>query len=99
MEALAIGPEDNIVCIASGGCNMLSYLTAGPASITAVDLLPAHVALNRMKLAAAAHLPDHESFFGCSAAPMSRAMRRCSTGQSRRISIRRASTSGTDGVA
>ena len=63
MEALAIGPEDHIVCIASGGCNMLSYLTAGPASITAVDLSPAHVALNRMKLAAAAHLPDHESFF------------------------------------
>ena len=63
MQALDIGPDDHIVCIASGGCNMLSYLTAGPASITAVDLSPAHVALNRLKLAAATHLPDHASFF------------------------------------
>lgn len=63
MAALAIGPEDHLVCIASGGCNLMSYLTAGPASITAVDLSPAHVALNRMKLAAARHLPDHRSFY------------------------------------
>jgi len=63
MAALAIRPDDHLVCIASGGCNLASYLTAGPASITAVDLSPAHVALNRMKLAAARHLPDHASFF------------------------------------
>jgi S-adenosylmethionine-diacylglycerol 3-amino-3-carboxypropyl transferase len=62
MEALEIAPEHHLVCIASGGCNMMSYLTAGPASITAVDLSPAHVALNRLKLAAVRHLPDHESF-------------------------------------
>lgn len=62
MDALRIGAGDHLVCIASGGCNMMSYLTAGPASITAVDLSPAHVALNRLKLAAAAHLPDYESF-------------------------------------
>ena len=29
---------DHLVCIASGGCNVMSYLTAAPASITAVDL-------------------------------------------------------------
>lgn len=63
MEALRIGPGDNVVCIASGGCNVLSYLTAGPNSITAVDLSPAHVALVRLKLAAARGLPDHASFF------------------------------------
>jgi S-adenosylmethionine-diacylglycerol 3-amino-3-carboxypropyl transferase len=63
MAALDIRPDDHLVCIASGGCNMMSYLTAGPATITAVDLSPAHVALNRMKLAAARHLPDHGSFF------------------------------------
>jgi len=63
MAALEIEPHHDLVCIASGGCNMMSYLTAGPASITAVDLSPAHVALNRMKLAAARHLPDHESFY------------------------------------
>lgn len=63
MEALQLGPEDNLVCIASGSCNMMSYLTAGPASVTAVDLSPAHVALGRLKLAAAQHLPDHAAFY------------------------------------
>ncbi|MEO1314597.1 MAG: DUF3419 family protein [Pseudomonadota bacterium] len=63
MDALQIGPSDNLVCIASGGCNVMSYLTAGPASVTAVDLSPAHVALNRLKAAAALHMPDHATFF------------------------------------
>ena len=62
MEALAIGPDDHVVTIASGGCNVLSYLTANPRAITAVDLNTAHVALNRLKLAAARHLPDHAAF-------------------------------------
>ncbi|GHE05500.1 S-adenosylmethionine:diacylglycerol 3-amino-3-carboxypropyl transferase [Defluviimonas sp. 20V17] len=62
LAALQIGPQDNIVCIASGGCNVMSYLTADPASITAVDLSPAHVALGRLKLAAAQHL-DAQGFF------------------------------------
>jgi len=62
MEALAITPDSRIVTIASGGCNVLSYLTAYPAAITAVDLNTAHVALNRLKLTAALHLPDHASF-------------------------------------
>lgn len=64
MAALEIGPSDHVVCIASGGCNLMSYLTAGPASLTAVDLSPAHVALGRLKLAAACHLPDHARFHG-----------------------------------
>ncbi len=38
MEALAITPDSHVVTIASGGCNVLSYLTADPAKITAVDL-------------------------------------------------------------
>ena len=63
MTALQLKETDNIVCIASGGCNMMSYLTACPASITAVDLSPAHVKLNRLKLAAAQHLPDHAAFY------------------------------------
>ncbi len=62
MEALAITPDSHIVTIASGGCNVLSYLTADPASITAVDLNTAHIALNRLKLTAARHLPDHATF-------------------------------------
>ena len=63
MAALQIAPTDHMVCIASGGCNVMSYLTAAPASITAVDLSPAHVALGRLKLAAAQHLPDHARFY------------------------------------
>jgi S-adenosylmethionine-diacylglycerol 3-amino-3-carboxypropyl transferase len=38
MAALALGPDSRIVTIASGGCNVLAYLTADPAQITAVDL-------------------------------------------------------------
>jgi S-adenosylmethionine-diacylglycerol 3-amino-3-carboxypropyl transferase len=63
MEALAITPDCNIVTIASGGCNVLSYLIAKPRAITAVDLNSAHVALNRLKLAAARHLPDWTTFY------------------------------------
>lgn len=63
MDALGIGPDDHVVTIASGGCNVLSYLTANPAAITAVDLNGAHVALTRLKLCALRHLPDYEAFF------------------------------------
>ena len=62
LEALDLRPDSHVVAIASGGCNVLSYLTAGPARITAVDLSQAHVALNRLKLAAAFRLPSWEAF-------------------------------------
>jgi S-adenosylmethionine-diacylglycerol 3-amino-3-carboxypropyl transferase len=62
MEALAITSDCHVVTIASGGCNVLSYLTADPAKITAVDLNTAHIALNRLKLMAARTLPDHAAF-------------------------------------
>jgi S-adenosylmethionine-diacylglycerol 3-amino-3-carboxypropyl transferase len=63
MEALAITSDCHVVAIASGGCNILSYLIADPACITAVDLSKAHVALNRLKLAAARYLPGRDSFY------------------------------------
>jgi S-adenosylmethionine-diacylglycerol 3-amino-3-carboxypropyl transferase len=63
MEALALTPDCHVVAIASGGCNVLSYLVADPGRITAVDLARAHVALNRLKLAAARHLPSWQSFY------------------------------------
>ncbi len=62
LEALALTPDCHIVTIASGGCNVMSYLAAGPAKISAVDLSPAHVALLRLKLAGAAYLPSYEDF-------------------------------------
>ncbi|MBL6616720.1 MAG: DUF3419 family protein [Reyranella sp.] len=63
LEALALGPDCHVVAIASGGCNVLSYLTADPARITALDLSLAHVALNRLKLTAAGRLPSWEAFY------------------------------------
>ncbi|MBC2667307.1 BtaA family protein [Novosphingobium flavum] len=60
MAALEIGPDHRVVTIASGGCNALSYLVANPAQVTAVDLNTAHVALNRLKIAAVRHLPGHD---------------------------------------
>lgn len=62
LAALRIAPGQRIVTIASGGCNALSYLIADPARIEAVDLNPAHVAFNRLKLTALVGLPDYEAF-------------------------------------
>ena len=59
MAALAIRPDSRILTIASGSCNALSYLTADPEAITAVDLNPAHLALGQLKIAAVRHLPDY----------------------------------------
>lgn len=61
MGALEIGPGHHVVTIASGSCNALSYLTADPAQVTAVDLNTAHVALGNLKYAAVRHLPDYEA--------------------------------------
>ena len=63
LEALQLDGDSRIITIASGGCNVLSYLTVEPAHITAVDINAAHVALNRLKLAALRHLPDYEAFY------------------------------------
>jgi len=64
MEALRIGPDTRMVAIASGGCNVMSYLTAQPKRLIAVDLNPAHLALLELKLVAARHLESHADFFG-----------------------------------
>ncbi|MEP7454645.1 DUF3419 family protein [Phyllobacterium sp. SB3] len=63
MEALQIRSGHRIVTIASGGCNAMSYLTADPASVEAVDLNTAHVAFNRLKLAAVVNLPNYDAFY------------------------------------
>lgn len=63
LDALALNNESRVITIASGGCNVLNYLTAGPAQIVAVDINSAQIALNRLKLAALRHLPDYEAFY------------------------------------
>lgn len=72
IPALKIDATSRIMTICSGGCNVMNYLTESPASVTAIDLNPAHVALGRLKIAALKHLPDYESFFlffGCADNP------------------------------
>lgn len=62
MEGLEIGPGMRVMSIASGSCNALSYLTADPAAVTAVDLNRAHIALGHLKIAAIRHLPGYDRF-------------------------------------
>ena len=63
LEALQLDADSHVITIASGGCNVLSYLTGRPKRITAVDLNSAHVALTRLKLHAVRYLPDYDSFY------------------------------------
>jgi S-adenosylmethionine-diacylglycerol 3-amino-3-carboxypropyl transferase len=73
LEALDLGPGSSVAAIASGGCNALSYLMADPSRVLAVDLNGHHVALNRLKLAAAKHLPNHAAFLALFGRPGGRA--------------------------
>ena len=63
MEALDIRADSHVAAIASGGCNLLSYLTANPARAIGVDLNAAHIALNHLKVAALSELPDYEMYY------------------------------------
>lgn len=62
LEAMDLKPGQRVAAIASGGCNAFSYVTAEDVRVTALDLNPAHVALNKLKLAAVQHSPDYETF-------------------------------------
>ena len=63
MQALKLDGDSRVLTISSGGCNALNYLTASPASVTAVDLNQHHIYLANLKIAALRYLPDWESFF------------------------------------
>jgi S-adenosylmethionine-diacylglycerol 3-amino-3-carboxypropyl transferase len=63
LAGLALPANARIATIASGGCNVMSYLLAEPEAIVAVDLNPAHLALLELKLTAATVLDDHADFF------------------------------------
>jgi S-adenosylmethionine-diacylglycerol 3-amino-3-carboxypropyl transferase len=51
LAALRLPVGSTIVTISSGGCNTLSYLTAQPAQVYAVDLNEAHLSLLKLKIA------------------------------------------------
>ena len=62
MAALRLKADEHVVAIASGSCNVLSYLTAAPVRISAIDLNGAHIALGRLKLAGLSRMARHETF-------------------------------------
>lgn len=61
-EALALGPDDNVLVITSAGCNALDYALAAPKRIHCVDANPRQNALLELKIAAIRHL-GYEDFF------------------------------------
>jgi S-adenosylmethionine-diacylglycerol 3-amino-3-carboxypropyl transferase len=71
LSALRLAVGSTIVTISSGGCNALSYLTAQPAQVYAVDLNEAHLALLKLKLAGlrAFDYSDFWQFFGAANSP------------------------------
>jgi len=72
LAALQLPLGSTIVTISSGGCNALSYLTAQPAQVYAVDLNEAHLSLLKLKLAgirAFSNYSDFWQFFGEAASP------------------------------
>ncbi|MGD0783644.1 MAG: DUF3419 family protein, partial [Candidatus Aminicenantales bacterium] len=65
-EALAIGPDDVVLSITSGGCNTLSFLLDNPRKVIALDANPCQNHLLELKMAAFRGL-SHEDllkFFG-----------------------------------
>src|SRR5271163_2317136 len=72
LAALRLSVGSTIVTLSSGGCNALSYLTARPAQVYAVDLNEAHLSLLKLKLAglrAFSKYADFWQFFGEAASP------------------------------
>jgi S-adenosylmethionine-diacylglycerol 3-amino-3-carboxypropyl transferase len=72
LAALQLPLASTIVTISSGGCNALSYLSAQPAQVYAVDLNEAHLSLLKLKLAglrAFSSYADFWQFFGAAASP------------------------------
>src|SRR6201995_3716496 len=72
LAALRLAVGSTIVTLSSGGCNALSYLTAQPAQVYAVDLNEAQLALLKLKLAGIRAFPGYAEFwqfFGAAASP------------------------------
>src|ERR1700693_2859817 len=63
LAALQLPLGSTIVTISSGGCNALSYLTARPAQVYAVDLNEAHLSLLELKLAGLRALSSYNDFW------------------------------------
>jgi S-adenosylmethionine-diacylglycerol 3-amino-3-carboxypropyl transferase len=62
-DGLAITPQDDVLSIASSGCNVLALLLAGARTVTAIDMSPAQIALVELKIAGIRML-SHDTFVG-----------------------------------
>lgn len=60
-HGLAVTPTDEVLMIASAGCNVLNLLLYEPRRIVAIDLNPSQTALLELKIVAA-HTLDHTGF-------------------------------------
>src|ERR1700761_4175760 len=63
LAAMQLPLGSTIVTASSTGCSALSYLTAQPAQIYAVDLDDAHLALLKLKLAGVRAFSTYEQFW------------------------------------
>src|SRR5258707_7314326 len=63
LAALRLPVGSTIVTISSGGCNALSYLTAQPAQVYAVDLNEAHLSLLKLKIAGLSGFRSYAEFW------------------------------------
>jgi S-adenosylmethionine-diacylglycerol 3-amino-3-carboxypropyl transferase len=63
LAAMQLPIGSTIVTISSGGCNALSYLTAQPAQVYAVDPNQAHLSLLKLKLAGVRALSRYSEFW------------------------------------
>jgi S-adenosylmethionine-diacylglycerol 3-amino-3-carboxypropyl transferase len=52
LAALALKPDDHVLCLSASGARPLDLLLGNPARITAIDINPAQIELTRLKIAA-----------------------------------------------
>lgn len=62
IEALEINEKDNLMCITSAGCNILTYVLERPNHIYAVDINPCQNALLELKIASIKEL-DYPTYW------------------------------------
>ncbi len=65
-DGLELGPDDDLLCLTSAGCNVMALSLSRPRSITALDFSASQNALLELKIAALRALPwaDYVAFLG-----------------------------------
>ena len=63
LDALELKPHHRLITIASGGCNVLNYLAAGPQTHHRDRPQSEPCGAHQAEAAGLDHLPDHDAFF------------------------------------